>query len=560
MSTRKLFPLLLAILAACGGSPTTTTPPPTATVASVVVNPTTLSLVPGQGGTLTATPKDAAGATVSGKTIAWSSDVAAVATVNNAGVVTAQSAGTANISAAVDGKSGTVAVTVTEGGYIGSAGGTITAMSGSVILVLPAGAVATGTVFGVEVASGMPANSRLLAGTGFTITPGTAFSPSAMLRLRYSGSLGAGVVVPQLRIGRLAGSAWTELPVAGVDQAGRLVSASVTSGGTFAIFLPPPSMRGYAQQRGFKIGAAIDPTRWATDAQFAAVLGAEFNSVVPENALKWDALHPQQATYNFAPGDQMIDLAVAQGMEVRGHVLLWHSQLPSWLTAGTWTRTTLLAVLKGHIESVVGHWRGKIASWDVVNEVLADDGSGLRPTIWTTNIGPDVIDSAFAWARRTDPDAKLYLNDYSIEGPGPKYDALLALLTRLQNAGIPLDGVGLQAHFTLTPPSRAQLDGVLSAIAARNLDSRYTELDVRVPDGSPTSALDVQATVYGAAMGACLAQGRCRGVTTWGLTDKLSWIPAVFAGFGRALPFDVNYVPKPAYVTLLGLLGTGLSP
>lgn len=560
MSYRHLLPLLLPLLAACGGSPTTPTPTPTVTVASVVVSPRALSLVPGQGGTATATPKDAAGATVAGKAIAWSSDVGSVATVNSAGVITAVSAGSANISATVDGKSGTVAVTVAEGGYIGNAGGTITALSGAVVLVLPAGAIGTSTVFGVEAATGTPANSRLLAGTIFTITPGTAFAQSATLRLRYGGSLGAGVVVPQLRIARLVGSTWTELPVAGVDQIGRVVSGSVAAGGTYAVFLPPPSMRGYAQQRGFRIGAAIDPTRWSTDAQYAAVLGAEFNSVVAENVMKWDALHPQQATYNFAPGDQMIDLAVAQGMEVRGHVLLWHSQLPTWLTAGSWTRTTLLAVLKSHIETVVGHWKGKIASWDVANEVLADDGSGLRPSIWTTTIGPDVIDSAFAWTRRTDPDAKLFINDYSIEGPGAKNDSLLALLTRLKNAGIPIDGVGLQAHFTLTPPSRAQLDGVLSAIAAKNLDIRYTELDVRVPDGSPASALDVQATVYGAAMGACLAQARCRGVTMWGFTDKFSWIPTVFAGFGRALPFDASYAPKPAYVTLLGLLGAGLSP
>jgi len=152
------------------------------------------------------------------------------------------------------------------------------------------------------------------------------------------------------------------------------------------------------------------------------------------------------------------------------------------------------------------------------------------------------------WARRTDPNARLFLNDYSVETVNRKSDSLYALVVRLKASGIPIDGVGLQGHFTLPGPNTAQLTANLTRFAAAGFDIRYTELDVRLVDG--TDNLAAQGSVYGATIDACLAQPRCKALTTWGFTDRYSWIPGAFPGFGRALLFDQFFAPKPAYRAL----------
>jgi len=270
--------------------------------------------------------------------------------------------------------------------------------------------------------------------------------------------------------------------------------------------------------------------------------------VTPGNVMKFGPIHPQPNTYSFAGADTVMGLAAQNGMKVHGHVLIWHNQQPAWIMATTQTRTTLLAALKDHLETGVGRYAGKIASWDVANEVIADDGTGLRKTFWINVIGPDVIDSAFTWARRRDPSAKLYLNDYAVEGINRKSDSLFALAKRLKAAGIPIDGVGLQAHYQLNAPTLNQMSANLARFAAEGFDIRYTELDVRLADG--TDGLAAQATIYGNTLTSCRLQARCKALTVWGVTDKWSWIPGWFPGFGRALPFDANYVAKPAYNSL----------
>jgi endo-1,4-beta-xylanase len=337
-----------------------------------------------------------------------------------------------------------------------------------------------------------------------------------------------------------------------VDRTGRLVSAALTSGGTWAIYAPPPSLRGYAQLRTFDIGTAVSADALRADAEYRRVLAAEFNSVTPENAMKFGPIHPAAATYSFADADTIVGFAVAQGQKVHGHVLLWHSQQPTWLTAGTPTRASLLAALKSHIETVVGRYAGKIASWDVANEMIADAGGGLRQSFWITTVGPDVIDSAFTWARRADPAAKLYLNDYSVEVVNVKSDALLALANRLKAAGIPIDGVGFQSHFTLPVPTLPAITTNINRFVGAGFDVRFTELDIRLADG--TDGIAAQAGGYAAVVEVCRAQPRCTAVTSWGFTDKYSWVPGTFPGFGRALPFDANFVPKLAYTTMRDVL------
>jgi endo-1,4-beta-xylanase len=325
----------------------------------------------------------------------------------------------------------------------------------------------------------------------------------------------------------------------------------MTSAGTWAVFAAPPSLRSYSQLRGIEIGSEVNIQELRADQDVRLLLPREFNSVTPGNTMKWDALHPNPTTYRFTDADELVSFAEANGMRVHGHVIIWHSQAPAWIQTGQ-TRATLMAVLKDHIQTVIGRYAGRLASWDVANEVISTDHTGLRSTFWVNTGGPDIIDSAFVWARAADPTAKLYLNDFAVEGINQKSDSMLAFASRLKARGVPIDGLGLQAHFMLGAPSFASMKANFDRIAAAGFDIRITELDVRLPDG--TDNLAAQAQVYANTMEACRAQPRCKAVTVWGSNDKYSWIPAFFPGFGRGTPFDQNFQPKPAYTALRDVL------
>ncbi len=549
MPVVRSLSIVLMLVACSGSEPTDPTPKPV--VASITVNPTQLTLVPGQPQVIEAVARDANGGTIAAPGINWTSGSNSIATVGADGRVTAVAVGTTTIT----GRSGTaevnVPLTVNDGAYVTAAGGSFTLLAGKVQLEFPANAVTTPTVFTARTESAPPANARLLSGTAVVIEPAASFSAAVRVRLAYSTPLAADVVEPQLRIARVASGAWQESNVFVVDRTTRLVNGMINGSGTIAVFVPPPTLRSYAQLRGFDIGAAVDIPEMA-DPIFLRVLAAEFNQITPGNAMKFGPIHPQPGTYSFANADTIMGLAAQNGMKVHGHVLIWHNQQPAWLTAPTQTRTTLLAALKEHIETVVGRYAGKIATWDVANEVIADDGTGYRKTFWINVIGPDVLDSAFTWARRRDPTAKLFLNDYAVEGINRKSDSLFALAKRLKAAGVPIDGIGLQAHFQLGAPTLAQMTANVARFAAEGFDVRFTELDVRLVDG--TDGLAGQATIYANTLIACRVNPRCKTLTVWGVTDKFSWIPNTFPGFGRALPFDPNYVPKPAYNALRAVL------
>ena len=196
--------------------------------------------------------------------------------------------------------------------------------------------------------------------------------------------------------------------------------------------------------------------------------------VVCENEMKFDAVEPNQGSFSFNDGDRLVNFANRHNMRVRGHTLAWHSQVPTWLTSdGTkntnnFSRKQLLDILHNHIKNVVTHWKGKVAEWDVANEVLSDNqqtiysnpnGYDLRPSVWATGIGEDFLDSAFVWAHKYDPDAVLILNDYGVENKGwGKSEALYNLAMRLRNSGIPIHGVGLQAHMDAGNVSAKAID------------------------------------------------------------------------------------------------------
>ncbi|HXJ29770.1 MAG TPA: endo-1,4-beta-xylanase [Gemmatimonadales bacterium] len=360
---------------------------------------------------------------------------------------------------------------------------------------------------------------------------------------------------------------WTSLNrgVATVDSFGTVravalgVAMIVAAGGnsgkladTATVAVDPP-LRSLASVHHLLVGVAVDMNAFHSDAHYSQTLAAEYSSVTPEWIMKFGSIHPGPNQYSFADPDSLVSFALTHGMVVHGHTLVWGAALPAWVSGGTFTRDQLLKVLGDHIATVVGRYRGKVASWDVVNEVVGDT-TPLRNTLWLQVIGPAYIDSAFVWAHRADPGAKLYLNETHAEGINAKSTATLTLVQALRARGIPIDGVGFQAHFALTPPppTAADLAANLARFVSAGFDVRVSEMDVRIADSAQASALDQQAAIYHDMLDACLrVSPHCTAFTTWGFTDRHSWIPKFYPGYGRALPFDGTYQSKPAYTALL---------
>ncbi|WP_405475427.1 endo-1,4-beta-xylanase [Streptomyces sp. NBC_00009] len=307
-----------------------------------------------------------------------------------------------------------------------------------------------------------------------------------------------------------------------------------------------------AQQTGRYFGSAVDNPELA-DTEYADLLGTEFGTTTPGNGMKWYATEPQRGVFDFTAGDEIVDYAVAKGLKVRGHTLLWHNQLPSWLTNGTWTADELNSILKNHITNVVQHYKGKVFAWDVANEIMNEDGT-YRENIFYKTLGPGYIADALRWAHDADPKVKLYLNDYNVEGIGAKSDAYYTLIKQLKADGVPVDGFGMQAHLALQYGFPNQMQQNIQRFADLGLDVALTELDIRMVLPADAAKLAQQADFYGRATSACLAVRRCVGITVWGYSDRHSWIPSVFEGEGAALPWDENLQHKPAYDAIVNAL------
>ncbi|MFF0790296.1 endo-1,4-beta-xylanase [Streptomyces spiralis] len=335
--------------------------------------------------------------------------------------------------------------------------------------------------------------------------------------------------------------------------AATLVAAGVAAGPAAQAHERTPGLADLAHRHGRYFGSATDNPE-LTDSAYTKILGSEFDMITPGNGMKWENTEPQQGVFDWSKGDEIVKLARANHQKVRAHTLVWHSQLPAWLTSREWSPAELRAVLKKHITTEVRHYRGEVYSWDVVNEAFNEDGT-YRDTIWYKTLGPGYIADALRWAHEADPHAKLYLNDYNIEAVGPKSDAYYNLVKQLKAEHVPLDGVGFQTHLALQYGYPATIEDNLRRFSRLGLDTALTEVDVRMQLPATDDKLAEQATWYADLTRACLAVRRCVGVTIWDFTDKYSWIPGVFAGEGAALPWDEQLRPKPAYQALRDALG-----
>jgi endo-1,4-beta-xylanase len=325
-----------------------------------------------------------------------------------------------------------------------------------------------------------------------------------------------------------------------------------------------------------------------------ALVKEQFNQISPENDLKWALIQPREGAdgYNFAPADAYVNFGLSNQMYIVGHTLVWHSQTPNWVFAGTnpppeainaagtnapggrrfrggfgysgprASREELLQRMHDHIAAVVGRYKGKIKVWDVVNEAVADNGTNiLRNSLWLQIIGPDFIAKAFEYAHEADPDAILRYNDYGLESPGKRHK-LITLIKSLQSEQVPVMAIGSQTHVSVSSPSFEAEDQSLTELETLGLPIHITELDVNgAQAGQRNAGADVAnnsaatqggliddatqrlANQYANLFRAFLKhKSSVKVVTFWGVNDGVSWRAA-----GRPLLFDANDRPKPAF-------------
>lgn len=319
---------------------------------------------------------------------------------------------------------------------------------------------------------------------------------------------------------------------------------------------PAPPLR----DSGHLVGVAIS-TRRLDGAAYARTAAREFNYVTPENEMKWNTIEPQPGSFSFGDADRVVRFARDNDMLVKGHTLVWHSQLPDWVEALEGADTVRDA-MRSHIDVTVGHFReqfpGSVVAWDVVNEAFdVRNGSAFyRESVFYRELGEGFIGEAFHRAREADPSALLYYNDFGVENLGAKSQATYEMVRDLVEGGVPIDGIGFQMHTSGfdSGPSRAEFEENLQRYVDLGLLVSISEMDVYLCSGfsDPAAAFEAQRRRYHEIVGTCLQFPECDSVTFWGVGDDDSWLnwwrPCEVDMFSAwPLLFDATYAPKPAW-------------
>ena len=351
--------------------------------------------------------------------------------------------------------------------------------------------------------------------------------------------------------------------------AGLVLGTALFSAGLTNAFAADETLRSLAEKNGIYIGAILN-SQWFSGGlpgNYEQIHKAQFNVVVAENEMKFDATEPNEGQFNYNNGDKMVKYAKANGMRVRGHALAWHSQVPGWVNQKYGgKKNELLRVLKNHIQKVVGHWKGQVDEWDVVNEAISNNEPQWRSqSVWYQGIGPEFIDSAFVWTHEVDPDAELCYNDYNLEqGVNPKAKAgfLLQQVKRWVANGIPIHCVGSQTHVEDTTTDKHfigspdSLRSLAKELAKLNVKLKITELDIGFKSGINVSKKDLerQGQTFRQYLDIILEEPNADTYLIWGVSDKWSWL----SGLNRqkGLIYDDNLKPKPAFDSIMVRLQT----
>jgi endo-1,4-beta-xylanase len=353
----------------------------------------------------------------------------------------------------------------------------------------------------------------------------------------------------------------------GVSTAAGAALGAGQAGGT-----APDSLRALAAEIGLRIGTAVIPFD-LDHPDYQAIVAGQFSVVTPGNEMKWQVVEPTQGQFDWSGADRLVAFAEQHGQRVRGHTLVWHNQLPTWLTTGvangTISDSQLRDLLHQHITTEVGRYRGKIWQWDVANEFFSNTFDSTPPLpdginsgdFWVSHLGEGIIADAFRWAHAADPHALLCYNDYNIageDGTNLKSDNVFNWLKTMLAAGVPINCVGDQGHLdTQFGFSGTLMTQDLQRYASLGLKVAITEADVRTFVNNATAqvptdnlATFAQPDEFGQMLKACLAVRQCISFTVWGFGDADSWVPGFFTGEGYATIYDVHLNPKPAYTEL----------
>ncbi len=317
------------------------------------------------------------------------------------------------------------------------------------------------------------------------------------------------------------------------------------------------TLRKSAEHAGLLVSTAVRPSLFS-EAAYSGTLAREFNTVEPEDVMKWWVVRRNAGTFDFRGGDEVVRFAQAHGMKVRGHCLVWDHDNPQWLAEGNFTSAQLSHLLQEHITTVMKHYAGQVFAWDVVNEALDENGQVKdslwynKPGIGLAEKGTAYVERAFRWAHEADPQALLFYNEAGGEGLNRKSDAVYAMMKDFKQRGVPIDGIGLQMHISQLDFDPAGVATNIARLTTLGLQVHITELDVSLPLDSTGQARNEdllrQANTYRGIARACLQSPGCTAIQTWGFTDKYSWIGSHSHGTrGAALLFDRHYRPKPAY-------------
>lgn len=375
--------------------------------------------------------------------------------------------------------------------------------------------------------------------------------------------------------------------------AGAVAALVLAGGSTLPAMADKPTpdpasqtLRDLAARHSLAVGTAVN-VDLLDDPQYRHIAATEFSSATAENVMKWETLEPVRGQYNWRPAEEFMRFAAENNQQVRGHVLVWHNQLPGWLTKGvadgSISNTELRTILQNHITTVVNHFKGRIWQWDVVNEAASDpwDSQGGKigyKGFWYQHLGEDYVADSFRWARAADPKALLFYNDYNIEafgdrGPLDKTEFVYQMVKSLRAQGVPIDGVGSQAHLSTRYGNYTafQVADALERFAGLGVATALTEVDVRnlMPANQTGDALNplLQAQAYNftALLQGCLASRKCLSYTVWGFDDGHSWTNTWDFGSGpggeaMATIYTADYQPKPAYRALQATLAFGGPP
>ncbi len=319
---------------------------------------------------------------------------------------------------------------------------------------------------------------------------------------------------------------------------------------------PDPSIdctSGLKEIAPYPIGLAT-ATFYLQEPAYDSILRQNFNSLTAEWQMKQNIIHIAEGSYNWQPMDDLVDYAQQNNIRIHGHALLWHGATPKWIEDYEGTSEEFEAIIKDYIQTVVGRYKGKITSWDVVNEAFKDNSGNLRATVFKKWMGDDYIARCFQYAREADPDVLLFYNDFNLPSSSSKCQAVLDMVEDFKARNIPIDGIGLQMHLQLQWPSDQQIQKTVEQIVETGLKIHFSELDVRLNDAGRLDSLTTEQAEKQAARYCQIARFHNQipteqqyGISIWGLRDSDSWIPQFFGNEDWPLLFDQNLKTKPAY-------------